>query len=255
MLTSVPARPRYLSPLIALLAVALPGCAGSGPDRSACQLPLPRFAEDAVQGSLEDVASGPVSVGLAARDTSATIVGFCLPGSRFPDPAPAIDDGGRALYPVGGELQQTSQGWRNYYIYSASRNPRVSVRRGDRVIARISFPDQPGRSCDLRAGGPFRVVACGTVVVIDWSSRLRIDADRLELLDVEAREGDSRGNQLNLYDMGYRNGPDGLRVRFGLLPAQSGRIHLRARLAYVRTGGRVEERHLDEQTSFELAAG
>jgi hypothetical protein len=200
-------------------------------------------------------ADGPVSVGVAARDASATVVGFCLPGSGFPDPAPSLVDGGRALYPIGGELQQTSQGWRNYYVYEASRDPRVAVRRGGRVIARISFPQGPGRSCGLRASSPFRVVACGLIVVIEWSSPFKFDAERLELLDIEAREGGRRGPPLNLYDMGYRNGPEGLVVRFGIRPARSGRIHLRANYAYVRNRGRVEEMRVDEEAAFELVDG
>jgi hypothetical protein len=252
LLARLPARTRHL---IALLAVAAPGCGGSEPDRGACELPPPEFAEGAVRGSLETTATGPVSVGVAARDTSATVVGFCLPGSRFPDPAPSLDDGGRRLYPIGGELQQTSQGWRNYYVYEASRDPRVAVRRGGRVIARISFPQGSGRSCGLRAARPFRVVACGSIVVVEWSSPFNFDAERLELLDIEARETDREGTPLNLYDMGYRNGPDGLLVRFGIRPARSGRVHLRANFAYVQTGDRVEEKLLHEQASFELAAG
>jgi hypothetical protein len=194
-------------------------------------------------------------VGVAAWDASATVVGFCVPGSRFPDPAPSLDDGERRLYPIGGELQQTSHGWRNYYVYGASRSQRVAVHRGRNVIARISFPPRAGDSCDLQARRPFRVVACGTIVVIEWSSPFRFDAERLELLDVEAREGGRRGAPLNLYDMGYRNGSDGLLVRFGIRPARSGRIHLRANYAYLRNGGRVEEMRLDEEATLELAAG
>jgi hypothetical protein len=192
---------------------------------------------------------------VAARDTSATVVGFCLPGSGFPDPVPSLDDGKRGLYPIGGELQQTSEGWRNYYVYEASRDPRVAVRRGGRVIARMSFPQGSGRSCGLRAFSPFRVVACGSIAVVEWSSPFKFDAGRLELLDMEARENDREGAPLNLYDMGYRNGPDGLLVRFGIRPARSGRIHLRANYAYLRNGGRVEEMRLDEEATFELAAG
>jgi hypothetical protein len=222
--------------------------------RAACQLPLPRFPRDTVRGSVTANSGNPVSVGVAARDDTVTVVGFCLPNSRFPDPAPSLRDGGRVRHPIGGELQQTAAGWRNYYIYPASRSRRLTVDRGGRTLARVKFEREPqGRPCAYRTRRPFEVLACGAIVVVEWSSDLRMDADRLELLDVDALDGGPRGAPLNYYDLGYRDGPRGLRVRFGIRPPRTDRVVLRLNLAYVRSGNGVKELRLRDRVGFRLA--
>jgi hypothetical protein len=256
----VPAALGRVSPLWACLVLAaVAGCGGedgdrsAGPDRgSACEAPVPEFAQDARRGSVDATARGPVSVGVAARDDTVTVVGFCLPDSRLPDPVPWLDDGGRRRYPVGGELQQTSAGWRNYYLYPATRSPRVTIHRGERVLARIVFDRAPVASCDLRSDPPFEVVGCSSIVVIDWSSPLPFDPRRVQALDVDVLDEGGDGAPLNYYDLGYRDGPRGLLVRFGIRPPRSERVALRANFAYVRQGGEVQEVPLTERASFRL---
>jgi hypothetical protein len=188
------------------------------------------------------------------RDHTVTIVGFCLPDSRLPDPAPALEDGDRIRYPIGGELQQTSAGWRNYYLYAATRSRHLTVRRGERAIGRISFDGRPvAAACALESDPPFEVVACGSIVVIEWASPLRFDARQVQALDVDALDEASGGRPLNYYDLGYRDGPGGLLVRFGIRPPKGDRVALRANFAYVREGSEVGEVRLGGRTSFRLA--
>jgi hypothetical protein len=96
-------------------------------------------------------------------------------------------------------------------------------------------------------------VACGSIVVIEWASPFRLDARRLQTLDVDALDEARGGKPLNYYDLGYRDGPGGLIVRFGIRPPRGDRIALQANFAYVREGGEVQELRLGERTSFRLA--
>jgi hypothetical protein len=215
---------------------------------------MPEFAHDVRRGTVDATGADRVSPGFAARDHTVTIVGFCLPDSRLPDPAPALEDDGRIRYPIGGELQQTSSGWRNYYLYPATRGRHLTVRRGERAIGRVSFDGSPVASaCALQSDPPFEVVACGSILVIEWASPLRFDARRLQALDIDALDEARGGRPLNYYDLGYRDGPGGLLVRFGIRPPRGDRVALRANFAYVREGGETREVRLEERASFRLA--
>jgi hypothetical protein len=250
-----------LSALCACLVLAATaGCggssdSGSGPEAGRCEPPIPEFAREVRRGTVDATGGDRVSPGVAVRDHTVTIVGFCLPDSRLPDPAPALEEGGRIRYPIGGELQQTSAGWRNYYLYPATRSRHLTVRRGERAIGRISFDGRPvAPACALESDPPFEVVACGSIVVIEWASPLRFDARRIQALDIDALDEARDGRPLNYYDLGYRDGPGGLLVRFGIRPPRGDRVALRANFAYVREGEEVQEVRLDERTSFRLAA-
>jgi hypothetical protein len=242
-----------------LVLAATTGCGGdsdpgSDAEASHCRAPLPEFAGEARRGTVDATSGDRVSPGVAARDNTVTIVGFCLPDSRLPNPAPVLEDGGRVRYPIGGELQQTSAGWRNYYLYPATRGRQLTVRRGERVTGRISFAGTPApAACPLESDPPFEVVSCGSLVVIEWASPLRFDARRVQALDVDALDQARDGRPLNYYDLGYRDGPRGLLVRFGIRPPRGDRVALRANFAYVREGGEVREVRLGERTSFRLA--
>jgi hypothetical protein len=248
-----------LSPLWACAVLAaLSGCGGDGADGgrerpAPCDAPVPEFVRKAREGSVEATAADPVSAAVAVRDHTVTVVGFCLPDSRLPSPAPALREGHRTHYPIGGELQQTSEGWRNYYLYAPTRGSLLTVRRDGRETGRISFDGPPAAApCELRADPPFEVVGCGTIVVIEWASPLRFDPRRLQALDVDVFDEGRGGRPLNYYDLGYRDGPGGLLVRFGIRPPEGDRVGLRANFAYVREGGEVREVPLDARASFRL---
>lgn len=245
-----------------LIAVVSPACNGgddadpsgdgSASGAGECRISVPEFAAGADRATVEAGAVSRVAVGAAARDPSLTLVGFCLPSSQFPDPAPTVHAGSRVLHPIGGELVKTSAGWRNYYIYPPTERRDLIVERSGSRLASLAFEAQPSGSCDLRADAPFRVLSCGSIVMLEWSSRLPFAADDVSLLDVNALDGGDPRRQLNFYDLGYRDGPRGLRVRFGIRRPRTGRVQLQVNLAYVRRGGKVAELPLRQEVSFRL---
>jgi hypothetical protein len=249
-----------LSGLFACLVLAATaGCredadSSSGAEGSRCNPPVPELAREVRRGTVDATGRDRFSPGVVVRDHTVTIVGFCLPDSRLPNPPPVLEEGGQTRHPIGGELQQTSAGWRNYYLYPATRSRRLTVRRGERAIGRISFDGSPAAAaCGLESDPPFEVVACGSIVVIEWASPLRFDARRVQALDIDALDEASDGRPLNYYDLGYRDAPGGLLVRFGIRPPSGDRVALRANFAYVREGGVVREKRLGRRTSFRLA--
>jgi hypothetical protein len=242
-----------------LLLAATAGCSGdadsgSRAEGSRCNPPVPQLAREVRPGTVEATGRDRVSPGVVVRDHTVTIVGYCLPDSRLPNPPPVLEEGGRTRHPIGGELQQTSAGWRNYYLYPATRGRRLTVRRGEREIGRISFDGAPAAAtCPLESDPPFEIVACGSIVVVEWASPLRFDARRVQALDVDALDEARDGRPLNFYDLGYRDGPGGLLVRFGIRRPKGERVTLRTNFAYVREGTEVREVRLGERTSFRVA--
>jgi hypothetical protein len=255
-------RSRLVRTALALAVLCQQGCLGGGEEEQrgevgapACDLPLPEFAAGTDAAELEEAADGPLAAGVAGRDASVTVVGYCQPSSRFPEPAPAVIEGDRALHPIGGELQKTPSGWRNYYLYPPTLASQISIRQGGSNLGVADFAAAPQNGCSLRARRPFEVLACGAIVLLDWSSPLPFDADRVTLVDVNAVDGGDPRRQLNYYDLGYRNGPRGLQLRFGIRRPSTRRVELQLNYVYVRNRkGSVDEIPLRASQTFALRA-
>lgn len=199
---------------------------------------------------------GEIAVGLAVRDASTTIVGFCLAAARIPRPVPALSVDGRRLEPVGGTLSEDPPDVFNYSYYPATTSKDVAVVHAGRRLATLAFAELHPERCPLRASEGFRVVACGAVVVVEWSSPLRLRARAVELLDVDVWEGDGRARPLGFFFHGARDGRRGLVIRFGVRPPATGRVSLALRRVYVERGaGRIVEIALEPPVrgAFRLA--
>lgn len=221
------------------------GVTDAQPPAKLCSPNSPAFIHGADRGRVTPVGrlEGNLQLGMAARDATVTVVGYCLPEEGFPNPAPKIEAGGRTISPVGGRLEEGSDSRFNYFFYPPTDDNRLRVLQGSRHLGTISFSEKPRESCSLRATGRFEVVACGAIVILDWSSPIDVRARALELLEADAFDK-VRGDPLGFYFLRARNGLRGLKIRFGFMKPRSGRVLIRATRLYLKSPdqtGLVEE--------------
>lgn len=174
----------------------------------------------------------------AARDASLTVVGFCLPSDRFPEPAPTLVDGNIHLEPVGGDLQQVGTAWINFYYYQPTTVRRLGVVQDERSLGSLTFGAPPRSSCDPQHQTGLRIVRCGVALVAEWDSGLDLSPEEIELMDVDVVDP-SRRERLGFYYMGATERRNGLRVRFGFEKPRNPRVQLALRYIYLNRPGRA----------------
>lgn len=191
-------------------------------------------------GQTERGKSGPDGTVLhsASRDASLTVVGFCLPSDRFPDPVPTLVDGDIHLEPVGGDLQQVGSAWINFYYYRPTSVRELAVEQGERSLGTLTFGDPPSSSCDPLPRPGFRIVRCGVALIAEWDSGLDYSPKEIELMDVDVVEA-GRRKRLGFYYMGATEHRSGLRVRFGFEKPRHPRVQLGLRYIYLNRPNRA----------------
>lgn len=205
---------------------------------SSCSPAVPDIASPrADQGAITlraDIRGLP-TVGLALRDTSVTILAFCVKG--FPRSLPDLRVDERIIPSIGGTFERTPEGAVNYVLFPPTYKDRIDVVDDRTLLAKIAFPTLAIEKCLLHATRPFHVVACGSLIVVDWKSRLAFDPSLVTLLDVQVREPSIRLGVLGFYFLGVRKGSNGLIVRFGFQRPRKSLIEVRARAVYQMRNG------------------
>jgi hypothetical protein len=174
-----------------------------------------------------------LSVGLAWRDSSITIVAYCLTSDKSFGLAPVLSVHGRTLTSVGGSLVSNQRETTNYAYYPPTKARYLRVVLGGTVLASLGFPIVPHEACPYKADRPFRLLVCETLYLVEWTSPLKVAPRSLELLDVDVRDR-RNGAQLGFFMVGARRGAHGLRVRFGFRPPISNRVDIQVGHLYVR---------------------
>jgi hypothetical protein len=217
----------------ALVAVALSGavvaCGGDASEgaTAACSLESPTQWARTNPGDIEQVAETTRSVGFAVRDASATLVGFCLPSGRLPAHLPTIRSDGETLRGAGGMLVQTPRGWTNWVLYPPTRDRHVDVLAPGHRVATVEFPPLPrSRRCPRSSSPQVLIVACETYYVLEWRTRLQVDAERVLIANVRITESRPRGRPLGFHLHKLANSPPGLTMRFAIAEPSASRLHL-----------------------------
>jgi hypothetical protein len=204
--------------LIGLSACALERMESS---RRACAPPPPAIAVNNMERAqirAQRAASG-VQVGMALRDSSVTIVGLCIPHPALLSPSLMNSDRSKqSRVPFGGSLVNAGGAWYNYILFPPPASANLKLNWHSKTLAYLSFPRAEAASiCSLRANPPFRVITCGALVLVAWSTTLGYRASRIEGLDVRVVDK-TTDSPLGFYYMGARQGPRGAVIQFGFEP-------------------------------------
>jgi hypothetical protein len=208
-----------------------PSCESLGSDP-----PLP--AADLVPGRVFGATGGmaqtvhPVT---AWRDPSVTIVGYCAQPSHEKD-IPTLLHGAVEFSPFGGVLvQQHEIDVLSYAYYPPTRGRRFSLALDGSLVGSVTFSRFKEIDCSLRAQDPFRVLACGALVLVEWDSRIPLSADEAGPVDLSVME---RGSSIDLgfYFLGFGNGDHGLSIRFGFRRPSASELRVELNSVFRRVG-------------------
>ena len=120
------------------------------------------------------------------------------------------------LKPIGGTLAGAEGAWFNYVFFPPTKEREWSLQLGSTDLATIVFPAPESDDCSLASRPPFRIVACGMLVVADWRSSLRARA-RITYIEADIRDRESRTN-LGFFLMDSWRERGRLNIRFGFHP-------------------------------------
>jgi hypothetical protein len=216
-------RTRIGIPGLVLVLFAASGCntqldhqAQGQPDRK-CHAPNPRLAHARLATAevepLAAEAGGHVQVGVAIRDASATVVGFCVPEGAFAGPTPSLVDGTRELFSFGGMVLQSTTGNVDYAFYPPTRNRHLLLVSQSVTLARLVFPPIRQRVCRTRVRPPFYVESCGMLLDMRWRTPITSKrAEGISLIDATVRAADS-GTDLGFYILGLSTAGPMLTIR------------------------------------------
>lgn len=189
-----------------------------------------------------------VRFGGARRDSSMTLVLLCLnSASVLRGLSPIVDDGGRTLRDSG---LRVSYGRPTIaaFIYPPSVDRRVAVSFGDSHVAVLRFPASRGQPCPYRDRRDFQWISCGTFLLAEWDTNLRIPASKVALTDV--RTFDSAGRPLGFYLDRLINRNGKLAIEFAFRPPSTKSVTLQLAGIYLRKSRAV--RHPDLRATIRL---
>jgi hypothetical protein len=205
----LPAAIGILIGAVALLALAVGGRQLFSPSGESCQLPALDFMEAAQPGVVEAGAK----VGFAARDQSGTFVGFCVETMSLVQPRPQLASSTGPLRPIGGTLSQLGEQFANYVIFPPTTDTDVSVTQDGQTSAHLRFDPRSDDDCPLKTDGSVTVETCGALVVLRWTSSVRIAAKDVAIADVlVSSQGEEEPSGFYLLEL--QDAPGGLSVRF-----------------------------------------
>jgi len=203
--------------LSVLLIVLLGGGCSSRTTRSTCDVPRGGIEDGSVRRAQLTVPrydqAGGLLPGTAFRDRSVTVVVLCL--HNGPELVAAeLVQGSTRLESTGGTFEQTGEGgWYNYLFFPPTIGKSWNLKIEGRPVGTFTFPPPPVDTCDLRARPPFHLVACGMMIVLDWTSDLSIRPERVVSVDGEVKDG-ALGEDLGYFFLGTSLAERGLKVRF-----------------------------------------
>lgn len=208
-----------------------PGCESLGSDP-----PLP--AADLVPGRVRGATGGmPQTVHPIAawRDSSVTIVGYCAQPSHQ-RAIPTLLHEAVEVAPFGGVfVQQPGTEVLNYAYYPPTRDRLFSLALDGGIVGSVTFSRSNEIDCNLRAQDPFRVLACGALVLVEWDSRVPLSADEAGPVDVSVMEPGS-STDLGFFFLGFGNGDHGLSIRFGFRRPSANELRVELNSAFRRVG-------------------
>lgn len=235
------------------VAVSFLACAPEGsPISASCSLKPPRFASRAEAATVEGDRSSALQLGFAVRDTSLTLVGFCAESPEFPRVGPQLVVGGRSLEPVGGSLSGGGSVYSFTFIYPPTRPTELEVFHERTRLAVIRFDGVPRDNCSLRAASPFRVIACESIMLLEWRTPFEIPLKKLDYLDVLVGDQASK-RSLGFYYEGARRKRGNVVIRFGFMKTHSKEVALTVRGVYLRSGRNALHEPL--RTNIRLSGG
>ena len=206
---------------------------------SGCTSEPPQLGADAAPAVSIDASggSGDLTLVVARRDASMTLIGFCSLSGHLPGEAPAlaIDDGD--LRPGGGFTQESGSGVRLFFLYAPTTAATAEVRQGDALLGRVTFGPAPANPCQGASSGA-RVAACGALVVVELPVRLPDDVTASSIVGLEglAEDGTVDGPSLGFYYFGLTDGTGGGLLRVGFQPPSTRRVVIRLLNAFRQAG-------------------
>jgi len=222
--------------------VALASCRGETESRQpGCESissdpPLP--AADLVPGRVRGATGGmrqtvrPIA---AWRDSSVTIVGYCAQPSDQ-RAIPKLSHEAVEVSPFGGVfVQQRGTEVLNYAYYPPTRERQFFLALDGGIVGSVTFSRSDEIDCNLRAQDPFRVLACGALVLVEWDSPVPLSADEAGPVDVSIKERGS-STDLGFYFLGFGNGDYGLSIRFGFSRPLANELRVELNSAFTRVG-------------------
>jgi hypothetical protein len=218
------------------------GCAPQeGPEReSVCANGgLSSFPERVDSGTVQALKTGNVTVVFAYRDVSVTALGICLHTAGFPSPPVTLRQNGHVLRQIGGKL--TTEGGQTFQLayFPPTFSIELEALRKNETIAQIVFQDIPLAHCSGLATEPFRLIACGTLVLLRWRTEVHQSAASIDLIDVETWDADTR-EPLGFFFLRKADGTGGLIIDFGILPPSSKRVRVKLVSLYPKDDAPVE---------------
>lgn len=208
-------------------------CSGPSPEsHAACRAPAPISGLDvsgASRGTVSPVGKlEPTAVvpGAAYRDSSVLVIGYCVPENDLI--TPDLIRGHRRISAFGGTLvQRTSERPFQYVLYPPARGRRFDILHGKVLLGRVTFPPASKQICPLKARRPFVVVACGSIVLVEWMSPFKLDPRNLGTIALEVRDPEAGVTNLGFFLVGVRERGGRLAVRFGFRPPTGERLMVR----------------------------
>ena len=173
--------------------------------------------------------------GLALRDSSAIIVGYCVESGDAVT-SPDLLAGDDRIASFGGTLIKRDDGlWFNYAFYPPHASSVYELISGADVIGRVTFPRGIDDNCPLVASPPFHVESCGLIVRVTWHTRLPLEAENAGAFGISVRES-HRGTNLSFFPEGVSDGQRGLEIHFGFLPPKGSKVRINLLELYKRQG-------------------
>jgi hypothetical protein len=144
--------------------------------------------------------------------------------------------GAAEVPPFGGVfVQQREIEVLNYAYYPPTRGRQFSLSLDGSMVGSITFSRFNEIDCNLRARDPFRVLACGALVLIEWESGVPLSADEAGPVDVSVMERGST-TDLGFYFLGFGNGDHGLSIRFGFQRPSASELRIELNSAFRHVG-------------------
>jgi hypothetical protein len=208
----------------------------SAPNK-ACAAPVPDFATKAEVGgiTIEPAESSKLTVALAMRDRSMTLIAVCL-GDKDPSTEPPIlvDRGTTSMQRVGGLLARVGTTVLDYGIYPPTSSRTVDVQHAGHSVAHLEFPASRTDHCAQTLQPPLSIVECGSIVIADWQTQLAIDPSDLQVAEGAVLDLPS-GRPLGFMFLGAAQAAGPIRLRFAFYPPRGRSIAVRLDQVYLRS--------------------
>ncbi len=181
-----------------------------------------------------------LTVGAAVRDSSSTVIVMCVPSGELPSPVPSLEIDGRVLHPIGGDLSRIGDESFTYAYFPSTVTDELDVVQEGVRLARLRFNGPPADACHLAARGPFDVVTCGALVVVDWRPSLRLDPAQVETIDATVFERGERFRSHGFFLIETRGTEDRPVIRFAFRSTERHDLVVEMKEASVEVDGAIE---------------